>query len=247
MRRASTELRFLFVTLLLEERSWWFGTLTISALFPLLLVFGMGLVGGARSPEELTYVVTGSVVVSLTTLGVTVLSQGLAGARERGELLYYASLPISKGSFIAALVAARLLMQLPGVAVALVGGGLIHGTPLAPNPTVLLVIPLAALSISGVGAAFGLLAPSYQATNGLSQLVLFVVLFASPVMIPAELLPAPLQWLGWLMPPTYAADALRRGLAGVLDGQFLLDVGVLAGFAGLSMVGITRGLPWRVA
>ena len=247
MRRTWTELRFLFVALLLEERSWWFGTLTISALFPLLLVFGMGLVGGARSPGELAYVVTGSVVVSLTTMGVTVLAQGLAGARERGELLYYASLPISKGTFIAALVAARLLMQLPGVMVALIGGALIHGTPLAPNPTALLVIPLAALSISGVGAAFGLLAPSYQATNGLSQLVLFVVLFASPVMIPAELLPAPLQWLGYLLPPTYAADALRRGLAGVVDGRFLLDLGVLAGFAAVSLVGVARGLPWRVA
>jgi ABC-2 type transport system permease protein len=247
MTRAWTELRFLFVALLLEERSWWFGTLTISALFPLLLVFGMGYVGGARSPEELAYVVSGSVVVSLTTMGVTVLAQGLASARERGELLYYASLPISKASFIGAFVAAKLLMQLPGVLVALVGGSLIHGTPLAPSPAALLVIPLAALSLSGAGAALGLLSPSYQATNALSQLLLFVVLFASPVMIPADLLPTPLQWLGYLLPPTYAADALRRGLSNTLDARLLLDLAVLAAFAAASLVGIARGLPWRVA
>ena len=246
MTRAWTELRFLFVALLLEERGWWFGTLIISTLFPLLLVFGMGYVGGAREPDELAYVVSGSVVVSLTTMGVTVLAQGLAGARERGELLYYASLPISKATFIAAFVAAKLLMQLPGVLLALIGGSLIHGLPLAASPTALLVIPLAALSLSGVGAALGLLSPSYQATNALSQLVLFVVLFASPVMIPAELLPAPLQWLGYLLPPTYAADALRLGLAGAADERLLLDLGVLAAFAALSLVGVARGLPWRV-
>ena len=246
MRRAWTELRFLFVAQLLEERSWWFGTMVISMLFPLALVFGMGLVGGARTPEELAYVVSGSVVVSLTTMGVTVLAQGLAGARERGELLYYASLPISKASFMVAFVAAKLLMQSPGVLVALVGGSLIHGLPLTLHPAVLLVIPLAALSLSGVGAALGLLSPNYQATNALSQLVLFVVLFASPVMIPAELLPVPLQWLGSVLPSTHAADALRRGMAGVVDDALLLNLGVLTAFAAASLVGVARGLPWRL-
>src|SRR5262249_46284122 len=160
------------------ERGWWLGTLTISTLFPLALVFGMGRVGGARSPDELTYVVSGSVVVALTTMGVTALAQGLAGAKERGELLYYASLPISKASFVAAMVGAKLVMQAPGVVVALVGGSLLHGLPLRPSPAALLVIPLAALSLCGVGAALGLLSPSNQAANALSQLVLFVVLFA---------------------------------------------------------------------
>jgi hypothetical protein len=40
-----------------------------------LLVFGLGYVGGERTREGLAYVVTGSVVISLTTMGVTMLAQ----------------------------------------------------------------------------------------------------------------------------------------------------------------------------
>lgn len=242
-----TQLRFLFVAHLLEERGWWFGTLVVSTLFPVLLVFGLGYVGGERTREGLGYVVTGSVVVSLTTMGVTMLAQMLGQAKERGDFLYYASLPISKGAFVAALLAAKLTIQLPGVLAALVAGSLIHGFPLVPSPVTLLVIPLTALSLSGLGAAFGLLSRNYQATNALSQLVLFVVMFASPVMIPAELLPAPLLWLGHALPPTYAADALRRSTAGVHDARLALDLGVLAAFALVSLVGVARGLRWRLA
>ena len=74
-----------------------------------------------------------------------------------------------------------------------------------------------------------------------------MVLFASPVMIPAKLLPLPLQWLEYLLPPTYAADALHRVLANTLDARLLLDLAVLAAFAAASLVGVAKGLPWRVA
>jgi ABC-2 type transport system permease protein len=174
------------------------------------------------------------------------LAQTLGEAKDRGVFLYYASLPISKANLLVAMMASKLLLQIPGILAALVGGSLIYGFPLNPNPVLLLIIPLSALSLSGIGAAFGLLSPSYQLTNGLSQLVLFIVMFAAPVLIPPDALPAPLQWFGWLLPPTYAADAIRRAVAGINDSRLALDLIVLGGCAVASLFGMSRGLRWRL-
>jgi ABC-2 type transport system permease protein len=79
-----------------------------------------------------------------------------------------------------------------------------------------------------------------------SQLAFVVVMFASPVLIPEDKLPGALVWWSYLLPPSYAADGFRRSLSGVLDGRLLLDVGVLGALAVVSLVGVARGLRWRL-
>ncbi len=240
------EFRYLFLVQILEQRGWLVGTILFTSIFPLMLVFGLGRIGIGQTAETLAYVITGSTVVSLTTVGITMLAQDLGNAKERGDFLYYASLPISKAVFLLALIASKLLIQLPGIAVSLIGGSLLYRFHLAPNPLLFLIIPLAAVSISGIGAALGMLSPNFQATNVLSQLILFIVMFASPVYIAASALPLPVQVFGLLLPPTYAADALRRAIAGVTDGRLALDLLVLFAWAVASLGGVTRGLKWRL-
>ncbi|MBA2362175.1 MAG: ABC transporter permease [Chloroflexia bacterium] len=246
VNRHWTEFRYLFVVQLLEERGFLAGTIFFTTVFPLLLVFGLGVVGDGQSPDGLTYIITGSAVSSLTFVGITMVAQSLAWMKERGDFLYYASLPISKSSLLLAVIASKLVLQMPGIVVALVGGGLLYGLDFELNPLLLIILPLTALALSGMGAALGLLSPSLQLVNLLSQVAGIVVLFAAPVMIPMESLPLPLQWFGRLLPPTYAADALRRAVAGVTDVQLLVDLAVLAFAAALSLVGISRGLRWRL-
>lgn len=246
MSRYWLEFRLLFLAQVLQERQFLAGTLTITTLFPLLLVFGLGLVGSGQTREGVTYIITGSTVVSLTTVGVVIVASTLAWSKENGVYLYYASLPIAKSSLLLAIIASKLLLQLPGVLVALVGGSLIYDFPLRPHPLLLLILPLTALSLSGIGAALGILAPNPEVTNTISNAALFIIMFAAPVLIPLEALPLPLQWFGLLLPPTYAADALRRAINGVTDARLLLDIVVLLAWTVASLAGVTRGLRWRL-
>jgi ABC-2 type transport system permease protein len=247
LRRHWLEFCLLFRVQILQERAFLVGTQIITTLFPLLLVFGLGLVGAGQTPEGIAYIITGTTVVSLTTVGVAIVAGNLAWSKENGVYLYYASLPIAKSNLLMALIAAKLLLQVPGVVVALVGGSLIHGFPLQPNPLLLVILPLTALSLCGVGAALGLLAPNPEVANTISNAALFIVMFAAPVLIPIEALPLPLQWFGLLLPPTYAADALRRAVAGVVDARLMLDIAVLLGWTVASLVAVSRGLRWRLA
>ena len=246
MSRHWTEFRYVLMVQLLEQRQWLAGTIFFTTIFPLLILFGMGVVGDGQSGAGLAYVVTGSAVVSLTFIGITVVAQDLSGMKERGEFLYYASLPISKGSLLLAVIASKLLLQMPGIVVSLVGGSLIYGLDFELSPLLLLILPLTALALSGIGAALGILSPSAQLVNILAQVIGIFVLFAAPVMIPLESLPPLMRWLGLLMPPTYAADALRRVVTGVNDARLALDIAVLALSAVVSLAAITRGLRWRL-
>jgi ABC-2 type transport system permease protein len=240
------EFRLLFLTQILEQRTDWPAMVVFTTFFPLVMVFGLGFVGSGQTHAGLAYVITGSTVVSLTTIGITMIAQETAFMKEQGVFLYYASLPIAKSSLLLAMLASRLLLQLPGIAVALVGGSFLYHFPLSPDPAYLLILPLTALALSGIGAAMGLLVPSVQLVNVLSQVALFVVFFGAPVLIPAARLPLPLQWFGALLPPSYAADALRHAVAGSNDARLALDLGVLLAAAALSLWGVGRGLKWRL-
>ncbi|WP_425453556.1 ABC transporter permease [Paenibacillus prosopidis] len=54
--------------------------------------------------------------------------------------------------------------------------------------------------------------PNHQLTNMLVQALMMVVAFLSPVMVEIDQLPSPLQWLSYIFPTTYAADAMRNVL-----------------------------------
>jgi ABC-2 type transport system permease protein len=246
MARYWLEFRLLFAIQMLEERVMWVLTLFFTTFFPLFMVFGLGSIGSGQTRDGLLYVITGSTVVSLVTVGITMVSQQVSFMKEQGVFLYYASLPISKGSLLLAVMASRLILQLPGIVVALVGGSMLYHFRVAPNPLLLLILPLTALALSGVGAALGLLLPSPQLVSLVSQVAIILVLFGAPVLIPIAHLPLPLQAFGLLLPPTYAADALRRAIGGLADARLLLDLIVLSLFAALSLAAVTRGLRWRL-
>lgn len=228
----------------LELRTWGPVIALITTVFPILMIFGFGVIGGGVPRSGLIYVVTGAAVVSLVTIGITTTSQELGDMRTTGVLHYYASLPISKAALLAAILTVRVLTALPGLTLTLVLGSHFYHLPLSVNVATAALIPLTVLALSGVGAAIGILITDFRVVALLSQVAFIVVMFASPVLIPEQKLPGVLQPFAYLLPPTYAADGFRRALMGTLDARLLVDCGVLAVCAVVSLVGVARGLPW---
>ena len=211
------------------------------------MVFGFGHFGGGLTYEGLLYTISGAAVISLVVSGINFVSQGVAEMKQNGTFLYYASLPISKSALLVGLLSARVLISIPGLVLSLVAGALLYGTPLPVNPLIIVVMVLSAVSLSGIGAAIGMMSSNQYVAAFITQVAQVFVIFAAPVLIPMSSLPLPLQVVGYLLPPTYAADALRRALTGVTDSQFLLDVVVLALCCVASFVLTARGLKWRLS
>ena len=217
----------------------------LSIIFPLGMVFGFGLIGGGINPEGLPYVVVGSAIVSVVTMGISVLANDLFFEKRLGAFVYYASLPVAKSAFLLAVLTIRFITIVPGIAVALVAGNILYDLNLVFSPWLVLIVPLTIISVAGIGAVIGLTFRSPQLVGVVANMSLFFVMFAAPVMIPSELLPGPLQLIGRALPPTYAASALRLAVTGSGPAAFAPDLLILLGFCVVSMTLVAFGTRWR--
>ncbi len=243
--RSWKEFQLLFLIQILEMRVFWIVTVLFSLIVPIVMVLGLGSMGNGQNHSGLLYIVTGSTVVSLVTLGIVSLSQEMAQMKIQGQFLYYASLPISKISLLIAVLISRLLIQLPGILVILFGGSFLYHLDFNITIWTFIIILLALFSLSGVGGVIGL-ALDPQIVPTLASIALFGVLFGSPVLIPLHSFPLALRWIGFLLPPTYVADALRGSLSGTNEIPMPLDIGILLLCTIISFVVIVRGVRWQL-
>jgi ABC-2 type transport system permease protein len=129
------------------------------------------------------------------------------------------------------MVLAFLLISLPSVVVTILLGALVLDVDITLNPLALLVIPLCAAPLAGVGAMAGLVGRSRGESGNLTFPLTFLLMALGPVVIPPDRLPDIALALGRLSPATYAASALRQSLVGPVTSQIILDAAVLAAMA----------------
>jgi ABC-2 type transport system permease protein len=236
----------LTAVVILEFRQWLPLLLTLTVFLNLGMIFAFSFIAGSRDPALGQYIVPGSAIMALVTIGVSMVANDLAQQRRTGSILYYASLPISKMAYVLAMVTGNGFAALPGVLVTVLVGSWLYQLPLAFNPMVLLVLPLSAISLAGFGAAIGLGIRNWRVVGMVAQMTMFFIMFFAPVMIPPERLPGFLRVTGYVLPPTYAARAFRAALQPEITGELVVDVGILAAWAIGSLVVVSRTLEWRL-
>ncbi|MFD4236170.1 ABC transporter ATP-binding protein/permease [Streptomyces sp. NPDC058542] len=247
-RRMGVDLKFLWLEQMLEVRTTWSWVLMFGLLMPAAMVFGLTRIGDGLSDEEsLLFIVSGAAIFSVANEGIGTLAQRIGALRQDGMMVYYASLPISRISFLAAMVFSRLLLILPGLITPMITAKLMYDTDFVISPALLLVLPLACMALSAIGLAIGTLVRSMDLLLVIVNLMIFVLLLVAPVLIPIESLPVPLQVFGYLLPPTYAAESLRLALVGDFGSAFLLNIGVLTAMTAVGLAGASRWLRWRTA
>jgi ABC-2 type transport system permease protein len=243
---SATAFKYLWLEQMLEVRTTWTWSLVFGLLMPVAMVFGLTRIGVNHvDSSSVLYVVSGTAVFALTAEGVATLAQRVGAIRSQGMMVYYASLPITPAPFLAALVLSRLLLVLPGVFTPVIAARLMYGLSFPVSPALLLIVPLASLALSAFGLVVGMFVDSVELIVIITNLLLFVLLLAAPVLIPSLALPVPLRVAGYLLPPTYAADGFRHALNGQLGGTFIVDVLVLGVMAVCALYGAGRWTRWR--
>src|SRR5690606_13157400 len=140
-----------------------------------------------RSAEQSTLcIVGGAATVSVADEGSGTLAQRIGVLRQDGMMVYYASLPISRISFLAAMVFSRLLLILPGLITPMITAKLMYDTDFVISPALLIVLPLSCMALSAIGLAIGTLVRSMDLLLVIVNLMIFVLLLVAPVLIPIE-------------------------------------------------------------
>jgi len=219
----------------------------LGAITPMISVVALSMF--ARSSSELTlgYILTGNLVLALMFGTLEKVASNFAFMRERGMLQYFATLPIEGSSLIVATVIAFFLLSLPSVLVTLAFGVLYLDLSMSISPVVLIVLPLAALPLAGVGALIGVSVKAPEEAGSLSLLFSLLLMGLVPVIVPPDRLPALLLKLGYLNPAAYAASALRQTLLGPLTYRLVVDLLFLFLLSVVVLWLVGRRMDWRRA
>lgn len=207
----------------------------VSMAFPVGFVLGMNYLVPDLTTSTATYITIGSATQASITLALIGLPQMVAESRHFGRIDYFMSLPVSREAFLLAMTAEAMMLAVPGIILALVLGGWYYDLSLHFDPLVIAVVLLSMLSMAGVGMAMAILVPYMQLVNALTQLLIFYFIFFSPVLLPAEQLPEVLQWTAKLLPPGYAADAMRATLTDLPNTNLGQSMAAMAVFSVVSL------------
>jgi ABC-2 type transport system permease protein len=233
---------------LIQLSNWrwaWRGMVVTGIMGPTFSILAFGLFARGSDSVTLGYILTGGMVLNLMFTNQDKVCNNFAFMRAVGMLNYFAALPVQRYSLVLATVLAFLLLSLPSLAITTLVGILFLHVQLMPSPLVLLVVPLAAIPLAGIGALIGTTARTPEEAGSISMILTFIMTGLGPVVFPPDRLPEILLKLGWLSPATYAASALRQTLLGPITPRLALDLIVLLGLASVALWIVSRKMDWR--
>jgi len=243
----ATQLRDLFLIEMTNWRWSWRSMVITGTLAPLASMLALSVFARDAGPATIAYVFTGNLVLALMFGNLDKTASHFSYMRFMGSLDYYATLPVQKWVLVLAAVMAFLLLSLPALAVTALCGLAVLRLPLAPHPLLLLVVPLCAIPLSGIGALLGSVARNPQEAGSLSLLCTLALTALGPVVIPPDRLPAMMVVAGRVSPATYAASALRQTLLGPLRGELIVDMAVLFAAGVFVFWFVVRHMDWRAS
>jgi ABC-2 type transport system permease protein len=234
--------------ILIELTNWrwsWRSMLITGTLAPLISMLALGVFARDAGRDSLGYVLTGNMVISLMFGNMGNVQSHFVFMRFQGTLDYFATLPIRKCALVLAVVLSFLLLSLPSLVITALGGAWMLHIPVVIHPILFVVVPLCAISLSGVGALIGTRARTRQEGDALGLILTLGMAALGPVVVPPNRLPRMMVMLGKLSPATYAASALRQALLGPITWQLAADLAILTGITLLVYGWVVRSLDWR--
>jgi ABC-2 type transport system permease protein len=235
--------------MLIQLTNWrwsWRGTMITSMIAPILSIGALSVFAQDNTDNQLGFILTGNIVLSLMFGMVGQVATHFGFLRWTGGLHYFATLPIYRIALILATLFAFMLLALPATFMTIVAGSLILQLPLKISPWVIIVIPLVAGALSGLGAIIGITGRTQESINTTATLTTFLLVFLGPVVVPPERLPQIVQVISIFSPAPYAASALRYVLLGIGDERtFFIDLLVLCGVCIALLWFANRRIDWR--
>jgi ABC-2 type transport system permease protein len=197
-------------------------------------VIGIGFFYPDITPNIAKYLTTGAPTIILLMVGLVLVPQIVATSRTEGTYDYIWSLPVPRMVYVAADATIWILVSLPGIILSLILGAVYYDFGLQIN---LLVIPaIFLMAITGIFLGYSIAhgAPKPQMAQLLTQILIFVIMFFSPIIYPVEQLPDWLAALHRVLPLKYMAD-LSRGTLTDLNVNLGLAFGVVGGWCLLGL------------
>ncbi|MDQ0232870.1 ABC transporter permease [Metabacillus malikii] len=226
-------------------RDTWHLIVFMASMFPLTSLFFLKVFNQETTLEVITRIIVGNIVFAIILMGLTSVAQDISHEKNQGHFTYYASLPISKITFILSVLVKGILSAIPSIIILAIVGQLMYDVTLQFHINIIPIMLFGILSCVGIGVLIGFWSPTPQVAAILGQVAMMFITFMSPVMVEMESLPIFIQYISYVLPTTYLTDALRYLFQGVWNVQVTQDLVVLVVFSFISFLLIIKFIQWR--
>lgn len=218
---------------------------------PVALLLGFGFQPGSRHADpqlggqsSAEYIAALGAGIALAILGLSVLPATLAGYREKGVLRRMATTPVRPGYLLAAQLVLHVVAGVAAVAVLLVAGRLLFGTPMPQRfGAFALATLLGMAALFAIGLVVAAVAPSAKAGNALGLLLFFPSMFLGGVYIPREQMPHVLRAIGDRTPLGATLKTMRDAWMGTEPHP--AQLAIIAGYAVAAGLVAARVFRWE--
>jgi ABC-2 type transport system permease protein len=218
---------------------------------PVGLLLGFGFQPGSRRPDAnlggqtgAEYIAAIGAGVSLAVIGLSVLPTALAHYREKGVLRRLATTPVRPAYLLAAQLVLYAAAALFTVAVLVLAGDLLFGTPVPKSfPAFLAALVLGIAALFAIGLLVAAVAPTGKAGQAIGMMLFFPSLFLGGVYIPRETMPAVLRNIGDYSPLGATLKTMRDAWMGTEPRA--AQLAIMAGYAVVAGLAATRLFRWE--
>ncbi len=208
LRGYRTMLRFELTNL----RTWIVIALLIQLLMSSGMVFMYGFYFGDMPREVQTYLVTGIPALALVPIGFVLVPGMIMQHKLRDTYDFVWSLPVPRVAAAAATFTISSAIGIPGTVLALWFADLRYDVALSVSVAAVVAIFLVSLMATSVGFAFGHAIPDPRVASLLTNLIVFLVLLFSPIVVPISFFPDWWAAVHRILPFWHMAVVVRAGL-----------------------------------
>ncbi|MDN3351294.1 ABC transporter permease [Actinomadura sp. DC4] len=218
---------------------------------PVALLLGFGFQPGSRKANAdlggqtgAAYIAAIGAGIALAIIGLSVLPATLAGYREKGVLRRLATTPVRPVYLLAAQLVLYAAGALFTVAVLVVAGDVLFGTPVPKDfPAFVGALLLGMAAMFAIGLLVAAVAPTGKAGQAIGMVLFFPSLFLGGVYIPRETMPSVLRSIGDYSPLGATLKTMRDAWMGTEPRA--AQMAIMAAYAATAGLAATRLFRWE--
>lgn len=210
---------------ILDIRTTWIFQMVFGMVTPFGLMFFIKMNLETTDPFQLSKILSGNIVISLTMPILLLLTSRLATLKRDGSLDYYRTMPIDMNGFILSLIISFFVTYIPSIIVIFFLGSLILGVKIAGITSLIItfIVQLASiLTMVGMAALIGIKSSSPEMANALGNVFFAVLISMSPVLIPDDKIPLILQKIQYVFPTTYSSKLINLSINGMYNNELYI-------------------------
>lgn len=244
MRHWVRSYRLLLIWALLRTRNELPVYAVVQAMLSIGVVLGFGFVIPHMTASTALYLCTGSMTLSVITIGMLLAPQAISYQKQSGFLDFQRSLPVPRTTLMAADTTLWAAITLPGVVLAFIVSTFRFDLTYQPSPLIIPAILLVLVGAVSIGYTIAYLVRPVLVILT-TNTILMVSLMLAPINYPASRLPHWLATIHQWLPFEYMGQAIRETIRVPATGVPVLPFIVLTTWCIIGLLMATRALAHR--